>query len=86
MNCITIIAVAHNLNEATIPLRIFFGLCLVVVFAFGIYVLRFKRKAWFDRDPNITDDNWAPRNLRLWEVFLVWILAMQLLVEMLVRV
>ena len=85
MNCMTILAVVHKLSDATVPLRVFFGLCLVAVFAAGIYVIRYK-KAWFVRDPEVTNDNWASRNLRLWEVVLVWILAMQLLIEMLVRV
>ena len=85
MNCLTNIAVVHQLSDATIPLRVFFGLCFVALFAAGIYVIRYK-KAWFVRDPDVTNDTWAPRNLRLWEVILVWILAMQLLIDMLVQV
>ena len=85
MNCLAIIAVVHQLSDATIPLRVFFGVCLVAVLAAGIHVIRYK-KAWFARDPDVTNDNWAPRNLRLWEVILVWTLVVQLLIEMLIQV
>jgi hypothetical protein len=49
-----------------------------VLFA-GIYVLR-VRKRLFDRDPEVTGDNYGARNLRLWQVILVWILVMHLLI------
>ncbi len=61
------------------------GVCLVAVFLAGIYVLR-HRKDWFSRDPHVTADTWASRNLRLWQVLLVWVLAMELLIGMLLRV
>jgi hypothetical protein len=40
---------------------------------------------FFGRDPQVTTDTWAVRNLRLWQVLLVWILAMDLLISMLWR-
>jgi hypothetical protein len=57
MNCVTIIAVVHKLSDATVPLRIFFGLCLAGLFAAGVYVIRHK-EAWFARDPDVTNDTW----------------------------
>jgi len=76
---------AHKLGDVTIALRIFFSICLIAVFFAGIYILR-HRKEWFGRDPHVTTDTWASRNLRLWQVLLVWILAMELLIGMLFRV
>ena len=75
----------HKLGDAAVPLRIFFSICLVVVFVSGLYILR-QRKKFFGRDPQVTTDTWASRNLRLWQVLLVWILAMELLIGMLFRV
>lgn len=79
------LAVTHSLEDARVPLRIFFGICLVVVFFAGIYVFK-KRKQLFGRDPHVTADTYASRNLRLWQVLLVWVLAMELLITMLFRV
>ena len=42
-------------------------------------------KKLFSRDPNVTGDHYGARNLRLWQVILVWILAVDLLVTMLWR-
>ena len=42
-------------------------------------------KKLFSRDPNVTGDHYGARNLRLWQVILVWILAIDLLVTMLWR-
>jgi hypothetical protein len=39
------------------------------------------RKRLFDRDPQVTADHYGARNLRLWQVILVWILAMDLLIS-----
>ena len=75
----------HKLGDVTIALRVFFGLCLLAVFFAGIYVIR-RRKQWFGRDPHVTADTWASRNLRLWQVLLVWILAMELIITMLFRI
>ena len=75
----------HQLGDVSIALRIFFSICLVAVFFSGIYILR-NRKRFFGRDPLVTNDSWASRNLRLWQVLLVWILAMELLIGMLFRV
>jgi len=49
------------------------------VFFAGLYVFRI-RKRLFDRDPQVTGDNYGARNLRLWQVILVWILAIDLLI------
>ena len=68
-----------------LALRIFFSICLVVVFVSGIYILQ-NRKKFFGRDPQVTTDTWASRNLRFWQVLLVWILAMELLIGMPFRV
>jgi hypothetical protein len=50
----------------------------------GFYIFRI-RKRLFDRDPEVVADHWAARNLRLWQVILVWLLAIDLLVTMLWR-
>ena len=82
---VSFIAAVHKLQEAAPALRVFFSFCLVIVFAAGVYVFS-KRKQLFGRDPHVTNDSWASRNLRLWQVLLVWALAMELLIEMLIRV
>lgn len=74
----------HKLGDVALALRIFFVICLIAVFFAGIYIIR-RRKEWFGRDPQVTTDTWASRNLRLWQVLLVWILAMELSVGMLFR-
>lgn len=78
------IGAVHTLQDGALALRIFFGICLVAVLLAGIHMFR-KRKEFFGRDPEVTDDRWAPRNLRLWQVLLVWILSMDLLITMLWR-
>ncbi|HJT80563.1 MAG TPA: hypothetical protein VJ719_05140 [Chthoniobacterales bacterium] len=75
----------HKLGDVTIALRVFFTICLIVVFFSGIYIIR-RRKEWFGRDPHVTSDTWASRNLRLWQVLLVWVLAMELIITMLFRI
>lgn len=85
MCCMQVAEAAHKLGDVTVALRIFFSICLIAVFFAGIYVLR-RRKEFFGRDPHVTADTWASRNLRLWQVLLVWILAMELLITMLFRI
>lgn len=80
-----IIGAVHKLQDAALALRVFFGACLVLVFAAGVYVFC-KRRQLFGKDAQVTNDTWAARNLRLWQVLLVWIFAMELLVEMLLRI
>jgi hypothetical protein len=80
-----IFAVVHSLEDAKVPLRIFFSICLVIVVWAGVYVFR-KRKQLFGQDPHVTGDTWAARNLRFWQVLLVWILAMELIITMLFRI
>jgi hypothetical protein len=50
----------------------------------GFYIFRI-RKRLFDRDPEVAADHWVARNLRLWQVSLVWLLAIDLLATMLWR-
>jgi hypothetical protein len=75
---------AHATRVLVLPLRIFFSICLALVLFSGLYIFRI-RKRLFDRDPEVTADHWAARNLRLWQVILVWVLAVELLVAMLWR-
>ena len=74
-----IVAVIHEHSESVPVLRIVFGILLAIVFFSGVYIFRI-RKRLFDRDPQVTVDNYGARNLRLWQVILVWILAMDLLI------
>jgi hypothetical protein len=74
-----VVGVIHQHSDSVLALRIVFGICLVIVFFAGLYVFRI-RKRLFDRDPQVTGDNYGARNLRLWQVILVWILAMDLLI------
>lgn len=78
------LAVVHAHSDSVLALRIVFGLCLVAVLWTGVYIFRI-RKRLFDRDPEVAADHWAARNLRLWQVILVWLLAVDLLVMMLWR-
>jgi hypothetical protein len=79
-----LLAVTHSHSDSVLALRIFFGLCLVIVIFAGLYIFRNRRK-FFARDPHVTADHYGARNLRLWQVILVWILAIDLLVAMLWR-
>ena len=79
-----LLAVAHSHAESVLPLRIFFSVCLVAVILSGVYIFK-NRKKFLSRDPNVTGDHYGARNLRLWQVILVWVLAVDLLVTMLWR-
>ena len=85
MSANAVLAVIHSHSDSVPALRIIFGVLLVVVFFSGLYVFRI-RKRLFDRDPSVTGDNYGARNLRLWQVILVWILAMDLLITALLTV
>ena len=74
-----IVAVIHEHRESVLVLRIAFSIVLAVVFFSGLYIFRI-RKRLFDRDPNVAADHYGARNLRLWQVILVWLLAMDLLI------
>jgi hypothetical protein len=78
------LAVVHSRDDSVLALRIVFSICLAIVLAAGAYIFRI-RKRLFDRDPEVVADHWAARNLRLWQVVLVWLLAVELLVSMLWR-
>ena len=80
-----IIAVVHEHSDSVLALRIVFSIMLAVVFFSGIYIFRI-RKRLFDRDPQVTGDHYGARNLRLWQVILVWILAMDLLIMALLKI
>ena len=64
----SLIGVTHQLQDAVVGLRIVFSICLVAVILAGLYVIK-KRRELFGRDPHVTADTWASRNLRLWQVF-----------------
>jgi len=72
-------AVIHEHRESVLALRIFFSILLAIVFFSGLYIFSI-RKRLFDRDPNVAADHYGARNLRLWQVILVWLLAMDLLI------
>ena len=74
-----VVGMIHQHSDSVLALRIVFSICLVIVFFAGLYVFRI-RKRLFDRDPQVTGDNYGARNLRLWQVILVWILAIDLLI------
>jgi len=78
------LAVVPTHSDSVLPLRIVFSICIVIVLLGGVHIFRI-RKRLFDRDPQVAADHWAARNLRLWQVILVWLLAVELLVTMLWR-
>jgi hypothetical protein len=80
----SLVSVVHAHSDSVVALRIVFSIGLAFVFFAGVYVFRI-RKRLFDRDPQVVADHWAARNLRLWQVILVWVLAMDLLIAMLLR-
>jgi hypothetical protein len=84
MSGTTLVAVVHQHSDSVLALRIVFSVLLAIVFFSGIYIFRI-RKRLFDRDPEVTGDHYGARNLRLWQVILVWILAMDLLIMALVK-
>ena len=84
MLALAILAAARQHSDSVLTLRIVFSLLLAIVFFSGIYVFR-SRKRLFDRDPQVTGDHYGARNLRLWQVILVWILAMDLLIMALIN-
>ena len=81
---IALLAIVHSHAESALALRIFFSVCLVIVIFAGLYVFK-NRQGFFARDPHVTADHYGARNLRLWQVILVWILAIDLLITMLWR-
>jgi hypothetical protein len=84
VNGSAIIAVVHEHRDSVLVLRIVFSILLAIVFFSGVYIFRI-RKRLFDRDPQVAADNYGARNLRLWQVILVWILAMDLLIMALMK-
>lgn len=79
-----VLAVVHSHQDSVFALRIFFSVCLALVLFAGVLVFR-RRHQLFDPDPEVVADHRAVRNLRLWQVILVWALAVELLVTMLCR-
>lgn len=84
MNPRAIFAVVHEHRDSVLALRIVFSILLAIVFLSGLYIFRI-RKRLFDRDPQVTGDHYGARNLRLWQVILVWVLAMDLLIMALLK-
>ena len=84
MNTSAIVAVVHEHRDSVLALRIVFSLLLAIVFFSGLHIFRI-RKRLFDRDPQVTGDHYGARNLRLWQVILIWILAMDLLIMALIK-
>jgi hypothetical protein len=80
-----LLAVIHDHRDSVLVLRIVFSLLLAIVIFSGLYIFRI-RKRLFDRDPEVTGDHYGARNLRLWQVILVWILAIDLLIMALWKV
>ena len=80
----SVLAVIHEHGESVLALRIVFSVLLAIVFFSGIHIFRI-RKRLFDRDPDVAADHYGARNLRLWQVILVWILAMDLLIMALIK-
>ena len=78
------LAVVRSHSDSVLALRIFFSVCLVAVF-FGGYRIFKNRQKLFGRDPQVIGDHYGARNLRLWQVILVWILAVELLIAILWR-
>jgi len=84
MLALAILAAVRQHSDSVLTLRIVFGLLLAIVFFSGLYIFRI-RKRLFDRDPQVAGDHYGARNLRLWQVILVWILAMDLLIMSLIE-
>ena len=84
MDANMIMAVVRDHRDSVLVLRIVFGILLAIVFFSGLYIFRI-RKRLFDRDPQVAGDHYGARNLRLWQVILVWILAMDLLIMALIK-
>jgi hypothetical protein len=84
MNASAILAVIHEHRDSVLALRIVFSILLAIVLFSGIYIFRI-RKRLFDRDPQVAGDHYGARNLRLWQVILVWVLAMDLLIMALIK-
>lgn len=78
------LAVIRAHADSVLPLRIFFSLCLALVLFVGVYIFKYHRQ-FFERDPEVVADHYGARNLRLWQVILVWLLAIDLLVTVLWR-
>ncbi|PYI94006.1 MAG: hypothetical protein DME97_03815 [Verrucomicrobia bacterium] len=84
MDSSAILAVVHEHRDSVLALRIVFSVLLAIVFFSGLHIFRI-RKRLFERDPQVAGDHYGARNLRLWQVILVWILAMDLLIMALIK-
>jgi hypothetical protein len=84
VNTPSLIAVIHQHSDSVLVLRIVFSILLAIVFLSGIYIFRI-RKRLFDRDPQVAADHYGARNLRLWQVILLWILVVDLLIMALIN-
>ena len=84
MDSSAILAVVHEHRDSVLALRIVFSVLLAILFPSGLHIFRI-RKRLFERDPQVAGDHYGARNLRLWQVILVWILAMDLLIMALIK-
>jgi hypothetical protein len=79
MTARAILAVVHEHRDSVLTLSIVFSILLAIVFFSGVYIFRIRKRLFYP-DPQVTGDHYGARNLRLWQVILVWILAMDLLI------
>ncbi len=84
MSTSAIFAIVHEHRDSVLALRIVFSILLTIVFLSGLHIFRIRNRL-SDRDPQVTGDHYGARNLRLWQVILVWVLAMDLLIMALVK-
>ena len=73
------LAVIHEHRESVLALRIFFSILLTIVFLSGFTSSAFANGSSI-ATPSVAADHYGARNLRLWQVILVWLLAMDLLI------
>ena len=73
-------------SDSILPLRIFFGLCLIAVLAAAVYFLRHRETFFSGRGGDRTTDSPAAGNLRMWMVILVLIHAAVILTLMIFEV
>ena len=76
-----ILAVSREVaaNRSMVGLKIFLGICLVVVISAAIYFIRNRKRVFGGRGGDATTDSPAAGNLRMWMVILVLIHAAAIL-------
>lgn len=76
----------HLHHESVLPLRIFFGMCLIAVLAAAVYALRHRERFFSGKGGDRTTDSPAAGNLRMWMVILVLIHAAVILTLMIFEI